>query len=331
MQTKLEIRGVVFEPALFCAPMAGITHSAFRRLLADFGGYGAVFTELLAGSQILGENPGISTYLKRRREEGKVIYQLLLTRHSRIPECIAKIAALEPAGIDINCGCGGQNVRRAGGGIALFENMTNLEHVLRAVRSQYSGLLTLKTRLGYEAPDWRSSFMERLKLIEDCGVDAITVHPRFAKQHLKRHAQHDAFAWIAEHTGLPVIASGDILGPATLESNPEDFSCAAGIMVGRAAAVQPWIFAAWGKPGFKVDHLDVWNRFYKYLTEDFRPERALEPLKLFARYYAQNFIFHHAFYAPLYREDRVEAVHEKAVRFLSNSPALRSSISTQGV
>jgi tRNA-dihydrouridine synthase len=331
MLAKLEIKGVCFEPPIFCAPMAGITHSAFRRLLADFGGYGAVFTELLAGSQIASENPDISTYLKSRRQDGKVIYQLLLTQHSRIPECIAKIAALEPAGIDINCGCGGQNVRRAGGGIALFEDMGKLKHVLRNVRREHKGLLTLKTRLGYEAPDWRDKFLERLKLIEDCGVDAITVHPRFAKQHLKRHAMREVFGWIAANTSMPVIANGDILGPSTLAADPGPFLCASGIMVGRAAAVQPWIFAAWENPDFKVDHLEVWTRFYNYVLEDFRPERALEPLKLFARYYAQNFLFHHAFYASLYSEDRIEAVHEKAVRFLSSSPALRSSITTQGV
>ncbi len=57
-------------PTLFCAPMAGVTHSAFRRLLADFGGYGAIYTELLAGRQMVNEEAGKSPYLKRRAEEG---------------------------------------------------------------------------------------------------------------------------------------------------------------------------------------------------------------------------------------------------------------------
>ena len=331
MHRTLEIHGTSFEPPLFCAPMAAITHSAFRRLLSDFGGYGALFTELLAGSQLLRENPSSSTYLKRRQEEGKVIYQLLLTRQDRIPEIVAKVLQLNPTGIDINCGCGGRYVRRAGGGIALFEDSENLEYVLRAVRREHTGLLTLKTRLGYDTPDWREKFLDRLKLIEDCGVDAITVHPRFAKQHMKRGAQHKLFSWIAENTSLPVMATGDILGPQTVASNPEHFSHTAGIMVGRAAVVQPWIFAAWSKPDFKVDYLDTWTRFYTYLLEDFAPDRAVEPLKLFARYYAQNFLFSHTFYTSLRNAKCVEDLNEAAVSFLSDSPATVSSITVQGV
>lgn len=318
----MEAHGEVFEPALFCAPLAGITHSAFRRLLADFGGYGAIFTELLAGSQVLREDANASTFLKRRRQEGKVIYQLLLTPHDRIPETVARVMALEPTGIDINCGCGGMYVRRAGGGISLFDNIKELEQVLRAVRQVYKGLLTVKTRLGYETPDWRSGFVDRLKVIEDCGVDAITVHPRFAKQHLKRHAQHQLLGWIAGTTALPIIANGDIRGPSTIARHPERFSHAAGIMVGRAAIARPWIFAAWRDPGFKADHLDTWRRFYSYVQEDFQPGRALEPLKRFAGYYAQNFLFGHSFHTALRNAGTVEAVNEAAVRFLSHSPAL---------
>lgn len=310
--------------------MASVTHSAFRRLLADFGGYGALFTELLAGSQLLRENPKNSTYLKRRPEEGKVIYQLLLTHHDDIHEIIAKVLTLEPTGIDINCGCGGKFVRRAGGGIALFENINHLERILRDVRRVHKGLLTLKTRLGFDTPDWREKFLDRLRLIEDCGVDAITVHPRFAKQHMKRGAQHKLFSWIAENTSLPIIANGDILGPATIEANTEHFSHTAGIMVGRAAAVQPWIFAAWNNPDFKVDYLDTWTRFYIYLMEDFRAERALEPLKLFARYYAQNFLFGHKFYTSLRNADNIEKLNEAAVHFLSDSPPTVSKIAVQG-
>lgn len=331
MQTTLKVNQVEFSPPLFCAPMAGITHSAFRRLLAHFGGYGALFSELLAGNKILREDPATSTYLKRRPEEGRVIYQLLVIGSDKLPDILARIVALQPAGIDINCGCGASDVRGIGGGVELFDDQQRLETVLRAVRREYSGLLTVKARLGRDDPDWRTPFCERLKLMEDCGVDALTVHPRFADQHRRRSARHDLFGWIAEQTRLPLIANGDILGPGTVAKHPEHFERVAGIMIGRMAVAQPWVFAAWNNPAFAVDYLDTWTRFYGYLLEDFTPRQALEPLKLFSKYYAQNFVFGHTFYTAVRSAPDVDMLYKRAVRFLSASPAIDPNPSVSGI
>ena len=72
------IRGRRFAPARFCAPLVGYTHSAFRRLVAELGGCGAVWTEMLAARQILSENSRTSPWLRRRSGEGCVFYQLML-------------------------------------------------------------------------------------------------------------------------------------------------------------------------------------------------------------------------------------------------------------
>ena len=331
MQTTLKLNNVAFSPPIFCAPMADITHSAFRRLVAGFGGYGALFTELLAGKALLREDPDKSTYLKRRPEEGKVIYQLLLAGGDKLPDILGRVLSLSPAGIDINCGCGGSDVRRAGGGVALFHDRQRLEEVIRGVRREYGGLLTVKTRLGRDLPDWQKPFIERLKIMEDCGVDAVTVHPRFANQYRRKSARHELFGWIAVNTRLPVIANGDILGPDTIAKHSEHFEKAAGIMIGRMAAAQPWLFAAWDKPGFKVDYIETWTLFYKYVLEDFEPQKALAPLKIFARYYAQNFIFGHSFYTSVCNAPDTETLNERALSFLSASPAVDPRPSVSGI
>ena len=311
--------------------MAGITHSAFRRLVADFGGYGALFTELLAGNQILREDPVRSTFLKRRPEEGKVIYQLLVIGSDNLSAILNQMEPLHPDGFDVNCGCGGNDVRRVGGGVALFHDRSRLETVLRGLRREYRGLLTVKARLGAEAPDWRDAFSDRLKLMEDCGVDAVTVHPRFSEQYRRRSARHELFGWIAEQTRLPIIANGDILGPGTIAKHPEYFARVSGIMIGRMAIAQPWLFAAWGRPDFQVDYLETWTRFCRYVQEDFSPGRALAPLKLFAKYYAQNFLFGHTFYSSVRCAPDVGTLHERALRFLSASPAIDPYPSVSGI
>lgn len=307
---------------LFCAPMAGVTHSAFRRLLSDFGGYSAIYTELLAGRQMVHEDAEKSPYLKRRAEEGKVIYQLLLTGQDAIPRIMDSVLRLNPAAIDINCGCGGKYVRQAGGGVALFENRENLKKVITEVRREYAGPLMLKIRLGRDVPDWQKPFLERIRIIEDGGADAITLHPRFAGQHMKRGAKHELFSWLADNTRLPVIANGDILGPVTIARNPRHFEKTAGIMVGRMAIICPWLFSAWDNPSLEVDHLKTWLTFYDYLLEDFRETEALGPLKLFTKYYAQNFSFGHTLYTATRSAPTVQSLREHAIRFMSAQPAM---------
>jgi len=97
----LSLRKTSFDPPLFCAPMAGITHSAFRRLLADFSGYGALFTEMLAAKMILHENPLTSPWLKRRPQEGRSSINSSLTDTVRLPEIIERLAPLHPDGLDL--------------------------------------------------------------------------------------------------------------------------------------------------------------------------------------------------------------------------------------
>ena len=90
MFLKTVIRGIPFQPALFCAPLAGITHSAFRRLVAEFGGCGAFWTEMLSAKQIMNENLRLSPYLRRQPLEKRVIYQLMVHDTVRLDRVIGR-------------------------------------------------------------------------------------------------------------------------------------------------------------------------------------------------------------------------------------------------
>ena len=188
----------------------------------------------------------------------------------------------------------------------------------------------MKIRLGKNQPDWQDQLARRLKLIEDCGVDALTVHPRFREEKLKRSARHDLFPWVAAQTRLPVIANGDILGPAVLEANPGYFEPTAGIMLGRIAAVQPWIFAHWRCPG-PVDYAGVWGKMFQYMCEDFIPQKAVFRMKIFTAYYARNFAFGHTLFTRVQNAKTLEAIREAGLRFLSAAPRLVPAPSTSGV
>jgi tRNA-dihydrouridine synthase len=311
--------------------MAGVTHSAFRRLLSDFGGYGALFTEMLSARALAAENAAISPFTKKRSAEGAVIYQLLLSGDEDAGRIAQKLAPLEPAGIDINLGCPAPEIRKYRGGTGLFEDADRLRRVLDAMRRHWRGPLSVKCRLGKNAPGWQEAFIARLRLFESCGVDWLTVHPRFSDEKLKRSARWELFAWIAGRTRLPLVANGDIVAPTPAALGLLRPGPCAGLMIGRMAAVRPWIFREFSGDCPAVDYADVWSRFFDYTTEDFRPEKAIGRIKEFSAYYARNFKFGHELFRRVQGTDDLALLKKKAVEFLSSGPELTKEPSVMGI
>ncbi len=328
----LTLRGIRFEPPLFCAPMAGITHSAFRRLLADFGGYGALFTEMLSARAIVGEDIRQSPWLKRRPAEGRVIYQLLAESADRLPEALERLAPLAPDGIDLNSACPAPTVRQKGGGADLFEDADRLRDIVRTLRAHVAGPLTVKIRLGRQGPSWRERLSERLRLLVDEGVDALTVHPRFSGENLSRVPRHDLYAELADETRLPIIANADITGVEDWRRRSAPYAPVAGLMIGRMAAVRPWVFARWLDPDLIVDPAEVWTRLFGYILDDFpRAGQALARVKIFTSYFARNFVFGHTLFVAVQSAPDLEAARTRALQFFAGSPALTQHPSINGI
>ena len=333
--SSLTLRGLRIAPALFLAPMAGVTHSAFRRLVADFGGYGALYTEMLLAKMLLREDFRSSPYLKRRPEEGPVIYQLLLSDTDRLEEIIDRLVGeANPAGIDVNCACPAPDIQSWLAGAALFEDGERLGRVLRTIRGRYEGVLTIKIRLGKNREGWEERFAERLKLCEECGVDAVVLHPRFSEDKLKRVCRHHLYAWAAGLTRLPIIASGDI-SPDAVSANPDAFAPLGGIMVGRLAAAQPWIFTQFQTPDSEcktaVDYVAVWERLVDYVCEDFPPEKQFSRIKIFSEYFSRNFVFGHTFFTKVRSASDIPAARLRAREFLAAAPPVNKTPSFCGI
>ena len=202
--------------------------------------------------------------------------------------------------------------------------------VLKTVRQCWPGLLTVKIRLGRDTAGWELRFGERMHLFEDAGVDAVILHPRFFEDKFKRRARHELLAWVASLTRLPLIANGDITSAESVRQNPDLFKPACALMIGRMAAVQPWVFAAWNKP-VPVDHAEVWHRLYAYICEDFPPEKALGRIKVFTKYYARNFKFGHDFGTAVQNAPTLESARERANVFFGRSPVIDPEPSVMGL
>ena len=329
-ENNLIIAGNVINIPLVLAPMAGITHSAFRRLVADFGGYGALFTEMLSAPALRRENLRASPFTRRRPAEGLVCYQLGLVDSVNIGPAIKKLATINPYIIDINLGCPAPEIRKRGGGTELFNDRDRLQAVLTAARSRWKGMLTVKCRLGKRTVDWQERFADRMKVIREAGVDAVIVHPRFADEKLTGKARWSLFPWIVSQVRLPVIGNGDITSSREVTSLLKEGHCA-GCMIGRMTVVKPWIFRDISCGETRVDYRETWNRFYCYVCEDFPPEKVIGRLKQFIAYFACNFFFGHELYRRVQGSMDCATLHGCVDRFLSDSPVLVKEPSVTGI
>lgn len=303
-----------------CAPMAGLSHSALRRLISDFGGYSILYTEMLSAQALVKENLSVSPFTKRREQERAVIYQLKLNGNEDIEAVISKLETINPFGIDINLGCPAPLINRGGCGCVLFENIDLMSTTLQKVRKRWNGLFTVKCRLGKNTDSWQMHFCERLKVFENCGVDAVCVHPRFIDEKLKRSARWELFPWIKENTSLVLIGNGDIRDRSALKLL-EHGSCDA-LMIGRMAVVKPWIFSEMNGQNPHIDYAEIWNRFYNYTCEDFPPEKAIGRIKEFSALYAENFFFGHEFHRTIQSSPNLEILLANANKFLNNNPEI---------
>lgn len=323
VSSSIRIGRRTIAPALFLAPMAGITNSAFRRLVSDFGGFGALATEMLSAAAFLRENPAVSAFSRRRECEGAVIYQLGLSGDEDLEATFAKLEALDPAAIDLNLGCPAPEIQHRASGAALFRDFERLKLVLARIRACYHGPFTVKCRLGDDPDRWREPFVERLRLFEDYGVAAVTVHPRFSTEKLKRRARWQEFPWIAAQTSLPIIGNGDVRSLHDVEGKAECFRSLSGLMLGRIVAEKPWIFREFaGLPPMEIDYSEVWERLYRYTLEDLPPERAIGRLKEFTSYYSKNFVFGHELYKRSLKSRDVVEIRDACMSFLDSGPQL---------
>jgi tRNA-dihydrouridine synthase len=326
----LRIGRLTLPSRLVCAPLAEVTHSAFRRLVAELGGCGLQFTEMLSGRALLSEDLHNSPYVKRRPVERVVFYQLMLRPGDPIERIVGRLADIAPDGIDVNLACDAPAIRLLGAGSALFDDARALAGVLHELRRCWAGPLTVKTRLGHATPDSEDRFAKRLRLIEDAGVDAIVLHARFFEDKRRRPARHERFAWATSRTRLPIIGNGDIAGTRTLDARPGEFAALAGTMVGRLAIAQPWVFAAWERP-LEVDPGAVWLRLHDYIAEDFEPAVAVKRMRLFTKYFARNFHFGHGFHAAVCKAPTMVAARAVARCFFDTQPARHAEASVLGL
>ena len=235
----MKIGSVVLDNFLVLAPLAGITTLPFR-LLAKASGCGLVCSEMISANGLVYGSAKTQELLSGSIEEKPLSVQIFGSDPYLMAEAAAIVAESGADILDINLGCAVKKVLKTGSGAALMKTPEKVEKILLAVRKSIGIPLTVKMRTG-----WDKSGSEALKIAEiaeAAGVSGITVHPRLATQGFGGKADWSLIAAVKKHVSIPVIGNGDIVTPEdVLDMKKETNSD--GIMIGRAAIGNPWIFS----------------------------------------------------------------------------------------
>lgn len=193
---------------LVLAPMSGITDYPFRQLAREMG-CGLVFTEMVSAEGLIRRG---EAFLKIKKDEHPVSVQLF----GSDPEVLAEAAGIAEAmgadAIDLNMGCPAKQVVMTGAGVDLMRFPEKVKGILIKVRKKVKKPVTIKIRSGWD--EKHINAVEISKVAEDCGAEAISIHPRTRDQGFRGRADWNLIGEVKKVVRIPVVGNGDVITPS---------------------------------------------------------------------------------------------------------------------
>jgi tRNA-dihydrouridine synthase C len=265
-------------PALVLAPMQDVTDLPFMRVLARRGGPDWFVTEYFRVHPDSVPHPYILRSIVENETGRPVFAQMIGSDAGSLARTAKQLAALPVAGIDLNLGCPAPIVCRKNAGGGLLRDPDAVNRLLETLRAAIPGRFTVKTRVGHAD---ENEFPRLLEIFRSHGIDGLTVHARTVKDLYQTPVYPECVRMAVETLSCPVIANGNVVDTATGMAYL-DQTGAAGLMIGRGAIRNPWIFPQLralfeNETPFAPSHRDLLSYVCELYDELARETRKLIP------------------------------------------------------
>jgi tRNA-dihydrouridine synthase B len=235
----MKIGSIDLAPAFGLAPMAGMTDTAFRRLVKRRGGCGLVVTEMVSSEGLVRGIDRTLEYAEYTEEERPVSIQIFGGEPEKMAAAAQIVEGMGADIVDVNMGCPVAKIAKHNAGCSLMREPAHAQAIVAAMAKAVKIPVTVKMRAGWDASEINAP--ELAKRMEDAGASALTVHGRTAAQSYTGSSDWALIDRVAGSVRIPVFGSGDCVEPSQLVEKMQG-SRVAGVLVGRGALRNPWIF-----------------------------------------------------------------------------------------
>jgi tRNA-dihydrouridine synthase B len=226
------------QPFTALAPMQDVTDLAFMRVIAHYGAPDYFFTEFFRVHAQSRPEKHILRSIDENETGRPVFAQLIGEDLGHLGRTVTELLRHPIAGIDLNLGCPAPKVYKKNVGGGLLREPDKIAAILTVLRAAVPGLLTVKMRVGFQDT---SNYDRILDLINEHGVDLLTVHGRTVKEMYRSDVHYDLIGHAVRRVKCPVLANGNVTSATRAAAILEETG-AAGVMLGRHAIRNPWVF-----------------------------------------------------------------------------------------
>ena len=235
----MKIGAVSLDHPVALAPMAGMTDTAFRRLVKRKGGCGLVVTEMVSSEGLVRGIDRTLEYAEYTEEERPVSIQIFGGDPAVMADAAQIVESMGADIVDVNMGCPVPKIAKHNAGCSLMREPAHAASVIRAMAKAVRIPVTVKMRAGWN--DREINAPDLAKLVEDAGAAALAVHGRTAAQSYSGESDWNLIDRVASGVRVPVFGSGDCVEPAQVVERLRA-GAVSGVLVGRGALRNPWIF-----------------------------------------------------------------------------------------